>query len=424
MSASASETYDAVVVGAGPAGTATAAILAEAGHRVALLDKNTFPRYRVGESLIPHCWFPLDRLGLVEKLDQSDFIVGKNSVQFVSEEGERSKPYYFFEHRDHASSRTWQVVRSEFDQMLLDNAVEKGAELFTGTVAKNLLRENGVVVGVTAGEATLDSGGATREFRARVTVDASGRETFAQRENSWRVGDQVLKKLAVWTYFEGAQRDEGLDAGATTVAYVGGTGWFWYIPLVGDKVSVGVVADPDYLYREGRDPDEIFAREVRLQPWIEAHLRPGRKTSKCRVTSDFSYRSRYSSEDGLVLTGDAFAFLDPVFSSGVYLALQSGVTAGDSIAEALAANDVTAPRFQKYSDDLCHQIESMRNLVYMFYDPTFHFGPFFRVHPDLREAVTDCLIGNLSRDYGPLFEAARLFLELPEPLAHGRPLRA
>jgi len=418
-----SERFDAVVIGAGPAGCSAAAVLAEGGRRVLIVERESFPRYRVGESLIPFCWYSLQRLGLVERLDQSGFITHKHSVQFASLDGKMSAPYYFFQHRDHPSSRTWQVVRSEFDQLLLDNALEQGAVCWQRTTARELLREGRRVSGVRVERA----GGELVDVHATMTIDASGRDTFAQLKNGWRVPDDKLRKHAIWTYYEGALRDPGLDEGATTIAYVPTKGWFWYLPLAGDQVSVGIVADREYLFRD--DPDvrkgdleQIFLREVQVQPWIERHLAPGRPTGEFKVTHDFSYRSRYCASDGLILCGDAFAFLDPVFSSGVFFALQGGIMAGEAVERALASGDVSAAQFTAYADEARHGIESMRRLVHAFYDASFNFGTFLKAHPDKRADITDVLIGDLCRDFDPLFEAMAAFADIPAPLAHGGPL--
>lgn len=409
--------FDVVIVGAGPAGSSAAAVLAEHGHRVALLEREPFPRYRIGESLIPYCWFALDRLGLAEKMETSAFTVPKHSVQFVSTDGQRSRPFYFFQHDEHPSSHTWQVVRSDFDRMLRDNAVERGAGIFEGWNARDLLRdEAGAVIGVRA-----ESSGEQREFRSTLTIDASGRDLFAASKNRWRVGDKELRKVALWTYFEGALRDPGLDEGATTIAYLPDKGWFWYLPLAGNRVSVGIVAEADYLFRDGKDHETIFRREVAAQPWIAEHLEPGCPTGCYQVTHDFSYRSQHSAEDGLVLVGDALAFLDPVFSSGAFFALNGGVAVGDAAHAALSAGDVRAERFSGYTESSLAGVEAMRSLVHAFYDPEFNFGAFFREHPDMRSEVTDVLIGRLDKDFEGLFTAMRDFAAIPPPLAHGRP---
>lgn len=415
-----SQRFDAVVVGGGPAGSTTAAVLAAHGHRVAILEKTRFPRYHIGESLIPYGWFALDRLGLVKRLDEAGFKVQKLSVQFVSLDGRSSTPFYFFKHTEHDCARTWQVERAQFDQMLLDNAVEKGAVLFEETQARKLVHEDGFVVGV---EATSPDGPVT--FRAPMTIDASGRDVFAADRYGWRIPDPYLRKIAVWSYYEGAKRDPGVDEGATTVAYVPGKGWFWYIPLANDVLSVGVVAERDYLQRDGvRDPEAIFAREVELQPWIRSHVEGARKMAPCKITSDYSYRSRHCAANGLVLVGDAFGFLDPVFSSGVFLALHTGVLAGDAVHAALAAGDHRAARFEDYGATARRAIEAMRRLVYAFYDEKFSFGAFLKAHPEFRADITDCLIGNVHKDLDPLFAAVSSFATVPEPLEHGQPLLA
>jgi len=404
--------YDAIVVGGGPAGSTAAALLAEKGQRVLVLEKERFPRYHIGESLIPYCYFTLERLGLIEKMRTSRF-PKKYSVQFVTPAGKMSQPFYFTQHRDHPAMQTWQVVRSEFDQMLLDNARTKGAEVREGVTVKALVRENGAVVGVR---------GDGFEWRAPVTIDASGRDGFTQVPSGWRVRDPYLNKVALWSYFKGAVRDPGMDEGATTVAYLPDKGWFWYIPWPDDMVSVGIVAEANYLYRDTRDLAEIFCREVGQNAWIKEHVAPGKVVAPYRVAGEFSFRARHCAEDGLVLVGDAFAFLDPVFSSGVFLALKSGEMAADAVDAALTAGDVSAKQFAEYGKQLCYGIESMRKLVYAFYDTRFSFKDVIMKHPHLRGRLTDCLIGDLFTDFDPLFAAVAEFARVPAPLPHGKPL--
>src|SRR6185295_2732707 len=242
--------YDVLIIGGGPAGASAASILAEYGHSILVLEREKFPRYHIGESLLPFTFQPLERLGLIEKMRKSAF-VKKYSVQFVSPSGKASQPFYFFNRYSEDVAQTWQVLRSEFDLMVLNNAREKGAEVREQTTVKELLYERGRVVGVRA----QDANGSLLEFRAPFTVDCTGRDAFAAIRNGWRMGDPMLHKVAVWTYYKGAKRDPGIDEGGTTVAFVPEKGWFWYIPLHEDVVSVGVVAEGKYLTRDGlKDP--------------------------------------------------------------------------------------------------------------------------------------------------------------------------
>src|SRR5437667_7509911 len=239
--------YDVIVIGAGPAGSAAAAILAEKGRRVLVLEREKFPRYYIRESLLPFTFYPLQRLGLVERMRQSAF-TKKYSVQFVSPNGKASHPFYFFTRYDRGTvAQTWQVLRSEFDLMLMENAREKGATVLEQITVTDLLQEDGRVVGVAA----VDAGGRRIEYHAPLTLDCSGRESFAAVRKNWRLKDPGLNKVAVWTYYRSAQRDPGLDEGATTVAYVPEKGWFWYIPQHNNMFSVGVVAESNSCNRAG-----------------------------------------------------------------------------------------------------------------------------------------------------------------------------
>ena len=408
------EAWDCVVIGAGPAGSCAAAVLGEYGRRVLVLEKETFPRYAIGESLVPYCYFPLERIGMIEKLRASKF-PKKYSVQFVSKHGSGSHPFYFDEHRVHPSSQTWQVTRSEFDRMLMENAQEKGALVRQGTRVTSLIEEKGRVVGVRA----MGPDGLEMEYRAQVVMDASGRNALSVARNRWRVPDNELKKIALWTYYEDASRSPGRDAGATTVAYVDEKNWFWYIPLADNRVSVGLVADRDYLYSETKDSQAIFEREIAKNEWISRQVGAGTRCDSYRVTSDFSYRSTYCAVDGLVLVGDAFAFLDPVFSTGILLALKSGELAADSIECGLREGDLSGTLFHDYGKTLCKGIESFRKLVYAFYDPQFRFRSFLENYPEVRPDLTDCLIGRLDRDYDTLFAAVSESTRLPVPLPYG-----
>jgi flavin-dependent dehydrogenase len=409
---------DTVIIGAGPAGSAAAALLAEKGLRVLVLEREKFPRYHIGESLLPFTCFPLKRLGLLEKMRQSSF-VKKYSVQFVSPSGKASQPFYFGSRYEADVAQTWQVLRSEFDSMLMENARAKGAEVLEETSARELIQEGGRAVGV---RAESKSAGPL-EVRAPMTLDCSGREALAPTRLNWRVREPRLNKVAVWTYYRGAHRDEGIDAGATTVAYVAEKGWFWYIPQHRDMISVGVVAEGKYLTRDGmREPRDIFNREIEQNAWIKQHLACGTQTGQYFLTSEFSWRSRYCAADGLLVAGDSFGFLDPVFSSGVMLALKSGCMAADAIADAFAAEDFSAGRFAEYGRTLREGLENMRKLVYAFYDPNFSFRKVTNKYPDLVGPITDCLSGDVNKDFSKLYTAVAETAEVPEMLPYGMPL--
>ncbi len=412
--------YDVIVIGGGPAGATAAAVLATHGRQVVVLERDPFPRYHVGESLLPYCYHTLNRLGMVEKMNASPF-VKKHSVQFATMDGRVSQPFYFTDHLDgHPAGQTWQVERRAFDQMMLDGARDAGADVRMGVGAKAFVMEGDRVVGVEV----EDADGKRSVLRAPMTIDCSGRDGFAINRMGWRKRDPQLSKISLWTYYRGGKRGMGIDEGATTVAYLPNKGWFWHIPLHDDRISLGIVGERDEIYKDGKDLLAIFDRYIQANLWVADQMQGATQYGQVWVTGDYSYRSEYSAMDGLVLAGDALAFLDPVFSSGVFLALISGEQVGDAVHEALARGDTSAGAFAEYSDNLCNAIEAMRKLVYAFYDEEFSFGKLLKKYPHLRGDLTDCLIGHLSRDFTALFDGIREFADVPESLPHGRPLMA
>ena len=396
--------YDTIVIGGGPAGATTATILAQKGRRVLLLEREHFPRYHIGESLMPYTWFSFARLGVLDWLRRSA-CPRKYSVQFVSTTGKLSQPFYFYQTIEHECAVTWQVLRSEFDRMMLANAQEKGVEVRQGVAVRALTTQGGRATGVRADV----RGGGSETFNAGVVVDATGRDTLLANKFGWKRRDPNLDKMSIFTYFKGARRDPGIDQGATTVAYIAEKGWFWYIPLSDDVVSVGVVAEHDYLYRGSRDSKEIFSREADACTWIREHLEGAPQMGTIYVTGDFSYRSTEIGGDGFCLIGDAFSFLDPVFSSGVFLALKSGEMAAEAIDRGLEAGNVTASTFDEYARALRYALDSFHKLVLSFYDQTFSFGEFVSTYPDLNPLLVDALVGNVYKDLQPLFTALEDF---------------
>jgi flavin-dependent dehydrogenase len=386
---------DVVVIGGGPAGSTASTLLSKHGHTVELFEREKFPRFHIGESLIPQTYFVLERLDMLPKLKGSHF-VKKYSVQFVNQRGKLSEPFYFIDNKAHPSSQTWQVRRSEFDNLMLNNAREHGVNVREGVRVLEVLFEGDRAVGVRI--KTED--GAEQEVRAKVVVDASGQSSMLIDRLGLREWDPVLKKAAVWTYWKGAYRDTGRDEGATLVIQTEGkAGWFWYIPLHDDIVSVGVVAGYDYLFqnRPSKDLETIYFEEVARAPGLQPRIKDATRADVFRAQKEYSYRATQAAGNGWVLVGDAFGFLDPLYSSGVLLALTSASMAADSIHEGIARGDTSARQLRKWEPEFVQGMERMRRLVCEFYDG-FSFGRFVRKHPDLKNMVTDVLIGDVFTD--------------------------
>jgi flavin-dependent dehydrogenase len=386
---------DVLVIGGGPAGTTTATLIAQHGHRVQLFERERAPRFHIGESLIPMTYDVLERLNMLPKMRDSHF-VKKYSVQFINEHGRLSEPFYFLDHKPHESSQTWQVYRKEFDQKLLENTREHGVQVYQGVRVLEVLFEGERAVGVRL----LDEEGREREVHAKVVVDASGQSSMIMSRLGLREWDPQLKKAALWTYWKGAQRDTGRDEGATLVlATTGKKGWFWYIPLHNDMISVGVVAAYEYLFKDraSKDHEAIYFEEVERCPGLKPRLANAQRCDDYRAAKEYSYRSRSAAGDGWVLVGDAFGFLDPLYSSGVLLALKSGQLAADAIAEGLAKGDTSAAQLGKWESEFTRGMDRMRRLVVAYYEG-FSFGRFVRNHPHLKGLLTDLLIGDLFKD--------------------------
>jgi len=407
--------YDVIVVGGGPAGSTVASILSREGRKVVLFEKERFPRHHIGESLMTDTYFTFQRMGLLDKLKASPF-VRKYSVQFANPAGKESRPFYFFEADHHESSVTWQVTRAHFDLMLIEHAADQGATVYQETQIKRVLFSGDRACGVEA----LMPDGTLQTFEAPVIVDATGQSAMLSNKFGWRVRDPKLKKAVLYSYFKGAHREPDLNGGATLVLRtpLGSNGWFWYIPLEDDITSVGVVADPEYLVKgKGQDLAKIFHEEIEKVESCRKRLEGATRVDKIYSILDYSYRSTHNAGNGFVLIGDAYGFLDPIYSSGVLLALKMAELAADSIHDAFKNNDFSAARLGQFQQKLDNGIESMRKLVYAFYNEGFSFSQFLKKYPDQRVNIITLLMGNVFKDgVDDIYEPMADFAIIPPPL--------
>ena len=391
--------YDIIVIGGGPAGSTVATLVAEQGHRVLLLEREVEPKFKIGESLIPATYWTFKRLGMLEKLRASHF-PQKYSVQFYSRSGKASSPFYFFQTNPHESAVTWQVLRSEFDEMLLDNATEKGVEVRRGISVREVLFDGDTATGVV----TQNTNGTRETLQATVIVDSTGQRSLIGRQLNLNTTEANLKMASLFTHYEGGHRDEGLDEGATLILHTEEKdSWFWSIPLPYNRTSIGVVGELGYLLQNRRDVDgklnaqKIFTEELEKCTPLKQRLEGAKQLFPIQSTKDFSYRANRIAGNNWVLVGDAFGFLDPVYSTGLFLALKSGEMAADVIIEAFEKNDFSEAQLGSFGPAFVEGMEAFRKLVYAFYTKEFSFARFLSEYPEHQGGIVDILSGDVFR---------------------------
>ena len=414
--------YDTIVIGGGPAGSTVATLVAEQGYRVLLLERTTTPQFKIGESLIPATYWTFKRLGMLEKLRASHF-PQKYSVQFYSRSGKGSTPFYFFQTNPHESAVTWQVLRSEFDEMLLDNAKEKGVEVRRGVGVREVLFEGDTATGVL----TQNTDGTRETLNATVIVDSTGQRSLIGKQLNLNTIEPNLKMASLFTHYEGGQRDEGIDEGATLILHTEEKdSWFWSIPLPYNRTSIGGVGELDYLLQNRRDADgrldaqKIFDEELAKCPPLKQRLEGAAQLLPIQTTKDFSYRASRIAGNNWVLVGDAFGFLDPVYSTGLFLALKSGEMAADVIIEAFQKDDFSEAQLGSFGPAFVDGMEAFRKLVYAFYTKEFSFARFLSEHPEHQGGIVDILSGDVFRkDVTHIFPAMAKMCPLPPEMSLG-----
>jgi len=396
------EIRDAIVIGGGPGGSTAATVLARAGRDVLLLEKEKFPRFHVGESLLPFNLPLFERLGVAGKIRAAGFQT-KRGAYFWNEETGGIRPVDFATGIDDRHPSAYQVKRAEFDELLLRHAAESGGEVREETAVDEVLFEGERAVGVIA-----RSPSGKEEIRARVVVDASGQTALLSRQLGTRKFDPKLKRAGLFAHYEGIRWPEGQRPGDILLPIDRGV-WYWIIPFSDGTCSVGEVFEPSLAAQAAtleEKFDLLLGRSARMQELLAG----ARRSSRIVGISDYSTSSARIAGEGWVLVGDAATFLDPVFSTGVFLAMAMGERAAHRIDRALEKRgSVGARDLAPYSKEVRRLVRRFRRFVYAFYDPVF-FEAFCSPEPfdRMRAAVTTVLSGGVERI--PI--AARIWIEL------------
>lgn len=396
------EPYDAIVIGGGPGGSTVATVLARARRKVLLLEKEKFPRFHVGESLLPFNLPLFDRLGVAGKIHAAGY-QKKHGAFFWNEASGGIRPVDFAKGVDDRHPMAFHVKRAGFDDLLLRHAEESGAQVREETAVEEVLFDGRRAVGVLA-----RSRSGKEEIRARVVVDASGQTALLSRQLGTRKFDPKLKRAGLFAHYEGIRWPEGQRPGDILLPIDSGV-WYWIIPFSDGTCSVGEVFEPSLVAQAGSLEakfDLLLARSPRMQQFLAG----ARRTSRVVGISDYSTSSARASGEGWALVGDAATFLDPVFSTGVFLAMAMGERAAYRIERALEKRgSVGARDLAPYAREANRLVGRFRRFVYAFYDPVF-FEAFCSHEPfdKMRAAITTVLSGGIERI--PL--GARIWIEL------------
>lgn len=356
--------YDVLVIGGGPGGSCAAAYARKHQLRTLVVEKCAFPRFRIGESLLPAGNAILRETGAWPKIEAAGF-VRKNGALFYLTHGPAEQNIDFQTSLIPGLDYTYQVERAKFDVLLLDHARSLGAEVWMEASVRSIAR-----AGPSAHRAEIETAAGPRSVTAHWIVDASGREnTFAAKSLRPVDPSPFPKRLAVYSHFRGVKRPPGRSAGSTVVVRLA-DGWFWLIPLDAERTSVGLVTTAAAMRESGLSPEALFHHEVANSPRLRETFAEAQPVAEFRVTSDYSYFRRDLAEERLILVGDAAGFFDPIFSSGVYMSMHSARSAVALIARAHAAGRALTPRERSgYTREIKRHASIFQRLIAAFYDP-------------------------------------------------------
>src|ERR1041385_9022861 len=386
--------YDVAIIGGGPAGSVAAALLARAGRWEIVLERDKFPRFHIGESLLPFSMQAFTRLGLHEKFARAGFMekfggemygaCGDDGVKFYFEDGFRSQ-----------TDRSYQVTRADFDKLLLDHAAECGAEVREETGVDNIeFSDDGATLVI-----ARKGNGSAQQIGARYVIDASGRNSILSAKFKLKKNYEHLQKVSVFAHYDGMVRAEGRDGTLTRMVRAIDR-WFWVIPLSATRTSVGVVLDGAVYKRSGLSAEEFLQQAIEEQPLLMQQMRDAERVTPVRTAADFSYRSTQLTADRWMLAGDAAGFIDPVFSSGVFLAVLGGEQAADVLHEVLDHPTKRRRLFARYARNINKAMDVYLRFVDAWYSKEFievflHPQDLFQIPP----AVNAVLGGNIGDSF-------------------------
>jgi flavin-dependent dehydrogenase len=388
------EVYDVAIIGGGPAGSTAATLLAKAGRRVIVFEREKFPRFHIGESLLPFSMQAFDRLGVREKLDRT--FLPKFGGEIMSACGSRGVKFYFKDGFRSQRDRSYQVTRSQFDKLLLDHSQENGVEVREETeVTKLDFLDDRVKIDIET------SDGARSTIDARYLLDCSGRQTILGGLLDLKKTYDHLQKFSVFAHYDNVDRLPGKDA--TLIRMVRGLDrWFWMIPLTETRTSIGVVMDTATFRATKLAPAPALEKFISEQPLMTERMKNAVRVSPVYSAGDYSYRNKRLAGERWLLVGDAAGFIDPVFSSGVFLAIMSAEKAADTLEEVLSDESQRSRLFKKYSRTVNRVMDIYLTFVNAWYQRSREFLEVF-LNPtetmQIAAAVNAVLAGNAGKSF-------------------------